>query len=97
MTTTNNDWAIYRTVIRNLLAAHRRENPLSRAVSIYAYRVNTGRRARRDCVLCGHQGISWCNDYPRTVQSYGDEIDHEYEHVQETVLSWGGLGLYGQE
>lgn len=80
------------------VAIYRHLHPTSRICTPYRYEINTGRRARRDCVLCGHAGISWCNAYRRTVRSYADEIEHTgpcaAQYVREHALAAITLG-YG--
>lgn len=89
---------LYRAaILSELLWEYRKTNPRSRAQSLHSFSagLNTGRRKRRDCVLCGQAGESWCADYRRTIRSIDAEYRHENYHVAQQIIAWGGLGLYG--
>lgn len=74
------------------VAAHRAFDPSSRAESAFRYVINTGRRARRDRIDGGWTGVSWCNAYPRTVASSGDEVRGTKDLVDEVRFWADGQG-----
>lgn len=65
----------------DLLAAHRANNPHSRAIRLVRYCKNTSATKQEQCVLCGERGPTWAAKWPQTKRAVVWAAGHIKTHL----------------